>query len=44
MMMMMVLMAATVWLTMGSGGGDRSDGAIGGLIIPGVHPMGARGE
>ena len=34
MMMMMVLTAAAVWLTVGSGGGERNDGAIGGLVIP----------
>ena len=44
MMMMMVLTAAAVWVTVGSVGGDRSDGAIGGLVVPGMHPMGAHGE
>ena len=41
---MMVLTAATTWPTVGSGGGDRGDGAIGGLVIPGMHTMDAQRE
>ena len=39
MMMTMFLTTAAVWLTLGSRGGDRSNGAIGGLVIPGMHPI-----
>ena len=41
---MMMVPTAAVWLTVGSRGGDRSDGTIGDLAIPGMHSLGAQGE
>ena len=42
--MMMMLTAVAAWVTVGSGGGDRNDGAIGGLVMPGMHPIGTQNE
>ena len=42
--MMTMLTAVAAWVTVGSGGGDRNDGAIGGLVMPGMHPIGAQNE
>ena len=43
-MMMLMLTAVAAWVTVGSGGGDRNDGAISGLVMPGMHPIGAQNE